>query len=1062
VGLDATVLEDRTLYSATPLDPVDLDANEDGPHNHVHLADLFGLDDAGGQVQYRLLNNTDPALFSAVAIDGQNDLVLQYAPDQHGLAHLTLQASDLAGNTEQLTLNVKLAAVNDTPTMRNLQNFTVTDRAAGVTIIDLFAAFDDKEDSDQELTFKIAGNTNPSLFSSSQIDLNRGLLILQHAAGRSGSAQLTITATDTGGLTIGMDTPPEFSVFNQIGGMLGNDGDEARAIGLTDMTLFTHWYFFEYNNGVYDYSSLDVAKFTRYLTSYTGDPSVPLVFDIENSEYVNTPEGRDRFAEVFELANQLRPDLDIGLYRYMPERSYHFPVPWILAQRHEAAGIDTWYTANADRSEVNYEAWLARNDLYRTVPVSGQYGGQPLADMVNSMHPSLYTFYRNVNAEPYWRPAALNAATDRFTVDGPSFDTVDVVRIEQKVSSTRNLGVSGSTDYYVVNVQGDTFQLSRTPDGAPIDFSLNSSGELFIGAKGPTWENMWHDPSVHNWKIYAEENIAEARKYGKPVYAWISPSMAGAGVELLEQDFVRWQLEVLRPLVDGIVIYEITGKTAEQHVQEGWWSAVSDFMATLEQPAGTVSVSISGSATTPNHLPVARNDAFSFGEDQSLNLELASLLTNDTDADGDQLHVVMGSGPSHGTLTQQANGSFVYRPDANFHGVDQFTYRVNDGTGLSAQPATVTLNVSSINDRPQAVADHLATAHDAPLNIRQQDLLANDQDIDGDPLAVQIVNGPQHGQLVDLGNGSHRYVPNAGYGGSDSFTYQVSDGNLVSLATTVTIDVAASQIPLQAIADAFATAEDRPLVLKPGQLLANDHASSTADLQVHLVDSPLHGRVRWRSDGSIVYVPAKNYHGLDRFNYRISDSDETSDVVAVQIHVKSHNDRPIGRSDLYHMVAGSTLRVRNDSVLDNDVDRDGDHLRSVVLRRPEHGRVTLKRDGTFVYRPEAGFSGIDSFQYRVVDEHGAASFARAVIRVARVNPLLDGPRLFAALPHHVARPPVPGDSGGGLIPSDDSLDGVTDPSLPTDDDDTLQPSGAQLSESNPYARALQLMGLLGG
>src|SRR5690606_13112737 len=109
---------------------------------------------------------------------------------------LTLRATDSAGNAEQLALNVNVASVNDTPTMKNLKDFTVTDLARGVTTVDLFAAFDDVEDDDKDLTFQVVKNTNRSLFASTTIDMDRGLLILRHAPGRSGSAELTVTATD--------------------------------------------------------------------------------------------------------------------------------------------------------------------------------------------------------------------------------------------------------------------------------------------------------------------------------------------------------------------------------------------------------------------------------------------------------------------------------------------------------------------------------------------------------------------------------------------------------------------------------------------------------------------------------------------------------------------------------------------------------------------------------------------------------------------------------------------------------------------------------------------------
>ena len=58
----------------------------------------------------------------------------------------------------------------------------------------------------------------------------------------------------------------------------------------------------------------------------------------------------------------------------------------------------------------------------------------------------------------------------------------------------------------------------------------------------------------------------------------------------------------------------------------------------------------------------------------------AGVLGNDADPDGDPLTAVLVSGPSHGTLTLNANGSFTYTPNANFNGTDSFTYRASDGT----------------------------------------------------------------------------------------------------------------------------------------------------------------------------------------------------------------------------------------------------------------------------------------------------------------------------------------------------------------------------------------------
>jgi hypothetical protein len=71
------------------------------------------------------------------------------------------------------------------------------------------------------------------------------------------------------------------------------------------------------------------------------------------------------------------------------------------------------------------------------------------------------------------------------------------------------------------------------------------------------------------------------------------------------------------------------------------------------------------------------------------------VLGNDTDPDGDTLTAVLASGPSHGSLALNPDGSFTYAPAANFNGTDSFTYRAGDGE-LNSNPATVTIQVRAV------------------------------------------------------------------------------------------------------------------------------------------------------------------------------------------------------------------------------------------------------------------------------------------------------------------------------------------------------------------------------
>ena len=95
-----------------------------------------------------------------------------------------------------------------------------------------------------------------------------------------------------------------------------------------------------------------------------------------------------------------------------------------------------------------------------------------------------------------------------------------------------------------------------------------------------------------------------------------------------------------------------------------------------------------------NDVPVALNDAYSVEEDSTLNVITPGVLGNDTDVDADPLTAQVVSGPAHGTLTLNADGSFTYTPDADFNGSDSFTYQAHDGVAGS-NTATVVITVTA-------------------------------------------------------------------------------------------------------------------------------------------------------------------------------------------------------------------------------------------------------------------------------------------------------------------------------------------------------------------------------
>jgi hypothetical protein len=94
--------------------------------------------------------------------------------------------------------------------------------------------------------------------------------------------------------------------------------------------------------------------------------------------------------------------------------------------------------------------------------------------------------------------------------------------------------------------------------------------------------------------------------------------------------------------------------------------------------------------------------------------------------------------------------------------------------------------MTSRGSRHDAELDH---HEDSPLTIPAPGVLANDTDVDGDPLAASLVDGPAHALAFTLNaDGSFTYTPSA-FNGTDTFTYRVNDGSLNSNFATVSITV---------------------------------------------------------------------------------------------------------------------------------------------------------------------------------------------------------------------------------------------------------------------------------
>lgn len=160
-----------------------------------------------------------------------------------------------------------------------------------------------------------------------------------------------------------------------------------------------------------------------------------------------------------------------------------------------------------------------------------------------------------------------------------------------------------------------------------------------------------------------------------------------------------------------------------------------------------------------------------------------------TDPDGDAVTITVVTPPAHGTL-QVGNGQYNYAPDANYHGDDSFTVSASDGT-LQSSAVIVPVLVVSVNDPVTAMDDGVSVDPIVPTTI---DVAANDVDIDGDALAVEVLEQPPGGSVTVVG-GSILFTPNAGAAGPTSFRYRAIDaGGATSDANVSVVIGSASQL----------------------------------------------------------------------------------------------------------------------------------------------------------------------------------------------------------------------------------------------------------------------------
>ncbi|MDA1013516.1 MAG: Ig-like domain-containing protein [Planctomycetota bacterium] len=384
---------------------------------------------------------------------------------------------------------------------------------------------------------------------------------------------------------------------------------------------------------------------------------------------------------------------------------------------------------------------------------------------------------------------------------------------------------------------------------------------------------------------------------------------------------------------------------------------------------GTDTATVNINVFVGNVAPTANVDFATTTENVPVTIDV---LANDSDANGDSLTVSINTQPANGTAGVNLDDTITYVPNGGFSGIDSFTYLIDDGNGGTAT-ATVSITVFSNNQAPVAGDDSASTLVDTSINI---DVLANDFDPDNDLLTLSIDTQPTNGTVTIEADLTITYTPNAAFTGSDSFVYQLDDGNGGTDTASVIITVSAGNQDPIADNDAVSTAFETAVTVF---VLANDSDPDGDPLAVSIATSPSDGSVVVNPDNSITYTPNAGFNGVDSFVYLVDDGIGGSDTASVEVTVGAPpNLAPDAVDDNATTPFETAVNI---DVLANDSDPEGDSLTVTIDTAPTNGSVVVNPDGSITYTPNTGFEGADSFVYQVDDGNGNVDTATVNVTV---------------------------------------------------------------------------------
>lgn len=971
----------NTAPTTTGMDPVTV--NEDAVTTDIDLWQSFAdAESADGQLTYTVEGNTNPGLFDSINNDGQY-LYLDYAPDENGVADITVRATDPESLYVETTFTVTVNAVNDAPSFTSGSNQIMNEDGGAQTVFGWAAGMSAGPLNEaQSLVFNVSNDNNGLFSGQPAVDPVTGDLTYTGAAEANGIATVTVELRDDGDTLNGgtdLSGPQTFTItINPV----------------NDPPMFTAGP----NRIVNEDAGPQSASWASGISPGPADEAGQnLTFDVSTN-----------YPALFSVQPAISGAT--GVLAYTPAADAYGTATVNVRLRDnggtanggsDTSGLQTFtITVNAVNDPPDFTAGPDQTVNEGAGP--RVVSGWALPISVGPANESSQTFaFTLTNDNPgifTGQPAINSAGTLTYTLETDANGTATVTATLADNGGIAYGGVNSVTRTFTITVDGinDPPSFVKGPDQT----TYEDAGSLSIAnwataiSKGPANEAgqiLTFDLTNDNPGLFSVQPAVDAS--GTLAYTTMPDANGSASVSVTLRDnggtanggadTSLAQYFVIT--VDSINDAPLLNASAAMAL-----APISEDPDDADNP-GTVVAEILASA----------GDSVTDIDDGALegiavtDVGGAGAWQYDHDGDG-----VFADFPAdlaeHRAVLLNPAARIRFVPDSNFNGTvpqgivfrawDQ-TFSMNGVTGANTLPnggvtafsvnlASASITVAPVNDAPViAQSDPVEVAMSEDGEPVDFDLTLNAADVDGDSLAWRLAELPGHGDAAAEGTGGSvtvEYAPEPNYNGPDTFVVEVSDGELTD---TITVDINIGEVgdapEIEEGEDNISVEMSEDGVPTPFTLILNASDPDGDTLFWSVFTPAVNGEASVGGEPadvmSVAYTPNPDFNGADSFVVQVSDGGFT-DQIMVNVDIGAVNDAPV-------MEEGDTVTVDMSENGSPDPfalklsaeDPDGDPLTWRVSSAPSNGNADVDPAGEVSYEPDAGYSGTDRFTIEVSD-----------------------------------------------------------------------------------------------